>query len=73
MLGDDIETITFRIRLVDISWLPFSSTWRQRKFEKNQAPHLFLGLNKNFNELKSGDKSMLLNVFEKELCHQLFF
>ena len=38
-----------------------------------KATDLFLGLNENFTELKSGDKSLFWRVFEKIFCHQFYF
>ena len=35
-----------------------------------RATHSFLGKNKDFTELKSGNKSFFWNVLEKVFCHQ---
>ena len=37
-----------------------------------RATHWFLGLNESFTELKGGNKSLLLHVFEKIFCHQFY-
>ena len=38
-----------------------------------KATHSFLGLNKNFTELKSGDKTLFWHLYEKVCCHQFYF
>ena len=38
-----------------------------------RVTHWFLDLDKNFSELKSGDKNLFWHVFEKIFCHQFYF
>ena len=37
-----------------------------------RVTHLFLGLSKNFDELKIGNKSLFWDVFEKVSCNQFY-
>ena len=38
-----------------------------------RATDWFLGLNESFTELKSGNKSLFLHVFEKIFCDQFYY
>ena len=57
-----------------ISHAPHSQVFNATdNLKGTSATHSFLGLNDDFTELKSGDKSSFCHAFEKVFCQQIYF
>ena len=72
-LRDGLETDTFWIRFVDKLCLLFQVFNATDNLKGTRATHWFLGLNDNFTEINSGNKSLSWHVFWENILPPTFF